>query len=114
MKTLKRAHLLALTAIALALPGCASMRGANVGTDNTATARIEVVNQLGRSMNISWSDGSGEKALGSVAAGRTEQFVIAGARTTSVTVMARDAAGSTSRSFPVDLAGGGTQRVTVR
>lgn len=94
--------------------GCASMRSASVGTDTTNYS-IEATNQMGHAMTVFWSDGGEEKMLGSVAAGRTERFIIAAPRSTSISVLARDA-NRTHMAGPwqVTLTAGSSQRVTVR
>jgi hypothetical protein len=94
--------------------GCASMRSASVGTD-AANYSIDATNQMGHSMTVFWSDGGEEKMLGSVAAGRTERFIIAAPRTTSISVMARDA-NRTHMAGPwqVTLVANSPQRVTIR
>jgi hypothetical protein len=109
-----RAYLGLLLLTLLPLTGCASMRGASVGTD-TATYRVSVTNQTGRTMTVSWSEAGGtSRPLGEVAAGRTESFVIAGATGTTVSITARASGGQTSGPYTVSLISGEVQRVTLR
>jgi hypothetical protein len=94
--------------------GCASMRGASVGTDPVYA--IEVANQMPHAMTVFWSQSGGEpRSLGTVASGRTERFVIAGNTTNTISVTARDTNG-THRTGPysVTLEAGVTKRVIVR
>jgi hypothetical protein len=88
------------------------MRGVSVGSDSTYA--VEVSNTMPHAMNITWSDGGDEKSLGSVGSGRVERFIVAGAKSTQITLLARDANRTHSRSIPVTLVAGSTQRVTVR
>ena len=97
----------------LALPGCASMRGTSIGSDETIY-RIQVTNQTGRTMTVAWSDGTTTRTLGDVSAGRSEQFVIAGAKSTSVSIRGTASNGTTSGPYTVSLISGETQRVTLR
>ena len=114
MRLARRARLTALLGIAIVGSACASMRGVSVGSDSASTYAVEVNNTMPHVMNISWSDGGDEKSLGSVGSGRVERFIVAGAKTTQVTLMARDANRTHTRSIPVTLVAGSTQRVTVR
>ena len=100
--------------IAVASANCASMRGVEVGSDSAATYSIEVSNTMPHAMTVSWSDGGSAKMLGSVGSGRTERFIIAGAKATSVSITARDANGTHTRAYDVSLVAGSTQKVTVR
>jgi|SRR5687767_15054026 hypothetical protein len=104
---------LALFAILFASAGCASMRGVSVGSEE-ANYSIDVTNTMPHSMTVSWSDGGETKLLGSVGSGRTERFIIAGAKSSSVSITARDANGTHNRSYDVSLVAGSTQKVTVR
>jgi hypothetical protein len=110
----RRFGLNAVMAVGFLLSGCASMRGVSVGSDSSATYAVEVTNTMPHSMNIAWSDGGEEKTLGSVGSGRAERFIVAGAKSSQITLTARDANRTHSRTIPVDLVAGTTQRVTVR
>jgi hypothetical protein len=114
MPLARRAQLTALLGITMFGSACASMRGVSVGSDSASTYAVEVSNTMPHAMNITWSDGGDEKALGSVGSGRVERFIVAGAKSTQITVLARDANRTHSRSIPVTLVAGSTQRVTVR
>lgn len=94
--------------------GCASMRSASVGTD-TVNYSIDATNQMGHSMTVYWSDGGEEKMLGAVPAGRSERFIIAAPRSTTISVTARDANRThVAGPWQVTLAAGSAQRVTIR
>jgi hypothetical protein len=49
-----------------------------------------------------------------VAAGRTEQFVVAGSRQSAVSITGHSASGRTSGPYQVQLSSGETARVTLR
>lgn len=114
MLNIRRGGLAAALAVGILMSGCASMRGVSVGSDSAATYAVEVTNTMPHSMNIAWSDGGEEKALGSVPSGRAERFIVAGATSSRITLTARDANRTHTRTIPVDLVAGTTQRVTVR
>jgi hypothetical protein len=95
------------------LGGCA--RAVQVGSPPGATYPIEVQNTLPVEMIVSYDDGSGTRALGTVLPNRLERFIIAAPRSTTITVDATDVQG-TRRSGPhtVSLVAGVAQRVTLR
>lgn len=99
--------------VVLATTGCASMRSASVGTD-PGNYSIDATNQMGHSMTVFWSEGGDERMLGSVAAGRTERFIVTSS-TPNVTILARDANRThTAGPWQVTLVAGSPQRVTIR
>ena len=100
--------------LSLALGGCASMRGVDVGTDTASTYALEVTNNRSGTVTISYTDGGTTRQLGTVAARQTERFVIAAPASTSVTVRATSAGGASVGTYNVQLQAGTTQRVTVR
>jgi hypothetical protein len=105
-------QLAALAVITLASAGCA--RAVAVGSEPRPVYRIEVSNSLAEPMIVSYNDGRGDALLGTVAAGRTEQFVIA-TRTETITVHARNAAGTrTAGPFTVQLSTTSPQPVRIR
>jgi len=93
--------------------GCASTRSVSVGSD-TPTYSVDVTNQMSHTIWIHWSDGGSTKHLGSVGGGRTERLIVAGAKSASVTFTANDANNAHTRTYPVTLAAGSTQKITVR
>ena len=103
-----------LLAIAASVTACASMRKVSVGEESSQTYSIDVTNQRGSTMTVSWSDGDQTRELGTVAAGRTERFIIAGARSTSISVTGRNSAGASSGPYAVSLVAGSAQRVILR
>ena len=102
--------------VGLLLAGCASMRGVEVGSggDASASYAIQVTNNRGSSVQISYTDGGARIQLGTVAAGNTERFIIASPQSTSITVYASNSSGTNVGNFPVTLAAGTTTRITVR
>ena len=100
--------LLALLCVAT-LAGCA--RGVSLNTDPGETYAISVVNPMPHAMIVSFDDGSGARLLGTVGAGRTERFVIAGAANPTVSVVAHDEAESHTVRRTVVLQAGGTVEV---
>lgn len=108
----RRTALALLALVALAIAGCA--RGMHVGSEPTPVASIMVENGLGEPMIVSYSDSRGEALLGSVPAGGSERFVIA-SRESSITVRARNAAGSrTAGPYTVQLTPGAITPVRLR
>jgi len=87
----------------------------SVGTAPTPVFAIAVTNSTGEEMIVSYDDGSGRRALGAVAAGATDRFVIAQPARTTVNVTARNAAGTRSVGpIAVDLVAGETRPVNLR
>ena len=99
---------------ALLATGCASMRGVEVGSEPSTTYAIEVTNNRSSSVSISYSDGGSRVQLGTVSARQTERFIIASPQATNITVYATTSSGASVGNYPVTLAAGTTQRVTVR
>jgi hypothetical protein len=97
-----------LAVVAIALTGCASMRGVDVGSESVSSFRVSVV-------TMSYTAAGGNRIeLGTVAAKATQQFVIAGAAGSSVTIMAANSSGTTVGSYPVTIESGSTRQITVR
>lgn len=94
--------------------GCASMRKVDVGSESGSTYAINVANQRTQAMTIYWSDGGEPKMLGDVAPGRSERFIVAGAKNPSISVTGRSSSGSTVGPFSVTLEAGATKTVTLR
>ena len=103
-----------LLVLATASTACASMRKVSVGEESSQTYSIDVTNQRNSTMTVSWSDGSDTRTLGTVAAGRTERFIIAGAKSTSISVTGRNSSGASSGPYSVTLVAGAAQKVTLR
>ena len=101
----------ALLALSLGV-GCASMRGASVGTD-TANYSIDATNNMGHTMTVYYSDGGERKMLGAVGANATERFIIA-TNNPSVSIIAEGGNPTHTRTYQVTLVGGSPQRVTIR
>lgn len=73
-----------------ALTGCA--RSVALDTDPGETYAISVTNPRSHAMIVSFDDGSGTRLLGTVNAGATERFVIAGSAAQTVSIIAHDEA----------------------
>jgi hypothetical protein len=85
------ARALILFVLAALAAGCG--RAVSVGSDARPVYRINVHNETGEAMIVSYDEGRGSALLGTVPAGRADSFVIA-ARTTTVNVTARNVAGT--------------------
>jgi hypothetical protein len=99
----------------LVLTGAACSRAVTVNSQPAATVSLEVRNTFPDEMIVSYNDGSATRTLGSIPAGRTERFVIVPPASSSITVTARNSAGS--RNFgPLRLtvSPGGTSSVVIR
>ena len=105
---------LILLVLALAMTGCASMRGVDVGTESGGTYAISVTNHRSAKVNISYLDGETFRQLGSVEPHRTERFVIPSPKTPNVTVRAISTGGATVGTFNVALESGTTKQITVQ
>jgi hypothetical protein len=87
----------------------------NVGTAPSPVFAISVTNSTGEEMIVSYDDGSGRRALGAVAAGATDRFVIAQPARTTVDITARNSGGTRSVGpISVTLIAGETRPVTLR
>ena len=93
--------------------GCASSRGVSVGSD-TGQYALDVTNTTGTAVDVYWSTGSEPKMLGNVAPGRKEHFIVAGAKSSTVSITAVSAGGKSMGPFPVVLEAGSTKSVTIR
>ena len=114
MRFAKSLRLALLLAVAAGSTACASMRKVSVGEESSQTYSIDVVNQRNSTMTVSWTDGTNTRELGTVGASRTERFIIAGAKTSSISVTGRNSAGASSGPYAVNLVAGSTQRVVLR
>jgi hypothetical protein len=105
------AVVLAFAAISTATSGCT--RAIQVGSEPAPVYRLVVANDLPEAMIVAYNDGRGDRTLGSVPAGRSDTFVVAGSASPAITVTARNAQGSrTAGPFSVQLVPG--SQVTVR
>lgn len=85
-----RATALAALLCAIALTGCA--RSVALDTDPGQTYAVSVVNPAPHAMIVSFDDGATVRLLGTVGANRTERFVIAGAASPTISIVAHDEA----------------------
>lgn len=76
--------IIASAAILVLLTACS--RGVTVSTSPAVTYAVNVTNATGHDLAVSWDDGEGPRALGLVPVGRSERFIIAMPRRTSVTI----------------------------
>jgi hypothetical protein len=104
----------AVLLLAITLLG-ACARAMDVGSDPRPTYRLAVQNQLAEPMIVSYSDQRGQALLGTVAAGSTEYFTIAGPASLNVSITARNAAGTLNAGpFDVQLVAGEVRTVQLR
>ena len=108
MHRMRMTPLVALVALS-ALTGCA--RSVALDTEPGQTYAVSVVNPMPHAMIVSFDDGSGTRLLGTVGAGRTERFVIAGSANQTVSIVAHDEAQTHTVRRTVVLAAGGTVEV---
>lgn len=95
----------ALVCIA-ALTGCA--RSVALNTDPGEQYAVNVTNPMPHAMIVSFDDGAGMRLLGTVGAGRTERFIIAGSAAQTVSIVAHDEAETHTVRKTVVLQAGGT------
>lgn len=108
MRTLRHVTVLA----ALLLTACRSIA---VQSDPRPTYTIDVHNDTNEAMIVSYNDGRGDALLGTVAANRSERFVIASSVSSIITVTATNEARSrTLGPFQVALVAGTPQPVRLR
>lgn len=105
----RRAVIAAL--FALAVSGCASMRGVDTGAGGESY-RISVRNNRSTIISVSYSDGATTRQLGEVRPGQAEQFIVVSS-TGRVTVYARSSTGASLPAQEVALSSG-TTSVTIR
>lgn len=109
----RKAALIALL-MAIVAGGCAGMRKVDVGPSSATTYRVDVYNARGGTVTVFYNDGGAERELGTVPAGRTERFIIPSPATTTVTIRARTAGGTTLGPYTVALTAASPARVTIR
>jgi hypothetical protein len=99
--------------VAATLSGCA--RAMMVGSDAGPIYRLTVHNEAAEAMIVSYNDGRGDALLGTVPARSTDHFSVGRPATTSITVNARNVAGTRSAGpFSVQLSTAAAQVVTIR
>jgi hypothetical protein len=112
MSTVRDSRLLALLLVALASGGCA--RALAVESEARPVYRINVQNDTGEAMIVSYDEGRGAALLGTVPPGGADSFVIA-ARNPTIAVHARNAAGTRNLGpFTVQLSPTAPQLVRLR
>lgn len=107
----RRAVLTALFMIMIS--GCASMRKITVESAGAASYQIDVRNTRASSIVVSYTLDSTPRELGTVAAGRTERFIVT-STTGAVMLTFRTQAGTELPARNVSLSGSGATVVTVR
>ena len=108
----RRAALLLILSVALA--GCSRAVAVQSG-DPTRSFSIEITNETGTAMVVSYNDGRGDATLGTVAAGRTERYIIASPANNSVAIRGvATSGGRTAGPYTVSLTAGSTARVSLR
>jgi hypothetical protein len=108
----RRAALLLL--LSVLFTGCARAIAIDSG-DPTRSFSIEITNETGTPMVVSYNDGRGDATLGTVAAGRTERYIIASPASTSVAIRGvATSGGRTVGPYTVALTAGSTARVSLR
>lgn len=89
----------------------ACARPLDLDPDLHQTHAVNIVNSMAGPMVVWFDDGSGERLLGTVAAGSSDRFVIAGTDATTITVVARDEGRTQTVRRTVTLVPGETVRV---
>src|SRR6185369_11235830 len=98
----KRSLLAVFLMLLFVSAGCASSRGVSVGSD-TGNYAVDVTNQTSRAVDVYWSTGDEPKKLGNVAPGRKEHFIVAGAKSATVSITANDSGGRSFGPYAVVL-----------
>ncbi len=99
-------------ALVLALAGCSHAMRAETNPERTYAIAVE--NPLASAMVVSYDDGTGSRLLGTVGAGQTERFVLAGARNAEITVTAVSEDRTATIRKSVTLRPGSVVHVTLR
>jgi hypothetical protein len=107
---MRRLRFLTLAAL-VSVSGLACARGVALDTDPGQTYAVNVVNQMGHAMIVSFDDGSGARLLGTVGANSSERFVVAGSSAATVSIVARDEGDTHTVRRTVTLIPGGTVEV---
>jgi len=102
-----------LMAIIILAAGCT--RPMVVGTDRDQLAAVEIRNETGVAMIVSYESDGPRATLGSVMPGATERFIVTLPPGSTIRVHAvSETGGRTSGPHPVTLQSGTTQRITLR
>jgi hypothetical protein len=105
---------LAIAALfSLTLFGCASRRGVEVQSDNAESYRVSVYNARSSSVTVSYEGGGASRDLGTVGAGKTEEFVVI-SNSPSITLFTRSSTGAALTSYTVSLTRSSPASVTIR
>ena len=100
-----------LVVLAMGMAGCASMRKIDVTSEPGSSYTVDVYNSHSTTLTVSYTDTRGTHNLGTVAAGSTQRFVIAGSSSATVTVTGRTSGGA---SYPKTVTlTGGTTKITL-
>ncbi|HUF50606.1 MAG TPA: hypothetical protein VMN60_07235 [Longimicrobiales bacterium] len=109
-----RRPLASLLFACMAVAACARTVAIQSG-DSTRNYSIEITNETGVAMIVSYNDGRGDALLGTIAASRTERFIVAAPAATTISVRAvATAGGQTSGPHSVTLTAGASARLTLR
>lgn len=108
MRRMRLGRPLALLAVLVAVAGC---RAVEVGGPSPETYAVNITNARSQAMTVSFDDGTGPQLLGTVEAGRSERFVVAGARSPTVTIIATSVSGGTTLRQTVTLQAGETVNI---
>jgi hypothetical protein len=104
-----------LIVLAILLSALACSRAVSVGSSPSPVYAVAVTNATNEELIVSYDDGSGPKALGSVRAGAAERFVIAAPARNQVAIAGRNRAGTRSVGpVNVQLVAGETKGVELR
>lgn len=98
--------------LAIALAGCSHAMRAETNPERTYAIAVE--NPMAEAMVVSYDDGTGARLLGTVEAGQTERFVLAGAQSAEITVTAVSEDRATTIRKSVTLRPGSVVHVTLR
>lgn len=109
MRPLRFLFLATLTAVI----GTACARGVTMNPEVGEAYAVNVVNEMPHPMIISYDDGVTTRTLGTVGAERQDRFVVAGAQATTITIIARDEAGTHTVRRTITLSAGGAVQVRI-
>jgi len=105
----------AVAALLLVFASSACSRAINVQTPPTPVYAVLIQNSAGVEIVVSYDDGSGLRALGTVLDGRTERFIIAAPAATDIEVSATSRDGARRFGpYPVTLQAGTNVPLTIR
>ncbi|MEJ2503298.1 MAG: hypothetical protein P8177_08280 [Gemmatimonadota bacterium] len=102
-----------LLAALVLITAAACARGVSMNQDAGQTYAVSVRNDMPHPMIVSFDDGSGTRLLGTVAADRTERFVIAASAQQTITIIATDEGDTHTVRRTVTLEPGGTVDVRI-